>query len=76
MTGLFLFGLLWNEMVNAILKRWIKESRPSGPAFSSDWTFLNICVGTPHRTDYGMPSSHAQFMGFFCVYALLHLFLK
>lgn len=41
-----LLGQLVNELANLVLKRAIRQSRPDGAI----------------RNDYGMPSSHAQFM--------------
>jgi len=47
-----LLGLqLANEVVNAVVKRIVKEPRPDGTKL----------------TDYGWPSSHSQFMAFFVV---------
>lgn len=48
-----LFGLLINELLNKILKQLFKHSRPEATQL------LN--------SQYGMPSSHAQFMFFFAV---------
>ncbi|KAJ1924854.1 hypothetical protein IWQ60_004932 [Tieghemiomyces parasiticus] len=50
-------GQIFNEIINTVLKRAISQARPTG--------FLG--------KGYGMPSSHAQFMAFFVVYAVLHL---
>ncbi|KAJ2785713.1 Dolichyldiphosphatase 1 [Coemansia javaensis] len=53
---LLLAGQLLNEALNLALKLWIREDRPH-----------------QHLGDgYGMPSSHAQFMGFFAVYMALY----
>ena len=50
-------GLVVNEGVNMVLKRLVfRQERPAG----SD------------RGDFGMPSAHAQFAGFFCTYVALH----
>jgi len=53
-------GQLGCEAVNWVLKRLIKESRPS----------------QMHGKGYGMPSSHAQFVAFFSVYTTLWVFLR
>ena len=48
-TCCLLLGQLLNELVNKALKETIREARP---------------LGSP-GDDFGMPSSHSQFMGFF-----------
>ncbi|ORY83816.1 hypothetical protein BCR37DRAFT_280840 [Protomyces lactucae-debilis] len=55
-------GQLACEALNWISKRAIKQDRPQH--------VIGIGKG------YGMPSSHAQFMGFFCVYASCILLLR
>ncbi|XP_032905236.1 dolichyldiphosphatase 1 isoform X2 [Amblyraja radiata] len=60
----FLCGLVLNEILNWVIKNVIKEPRP--------------CQGA-HRnlfTEYGMPSSHSQFIWFFSIYSLLFLYLR
>eukprot|EP01060_Flectonema_neradi_P021237 TRINITY_DN28782_c0_g1_i1.p1 TRINITY_DN28782_c0_g1~~TRINITY_DN28782_c0_g1_i1.p1 ORF type:complete len:197 (+),score=8.10 TRINITY_DN28782_c0_g1_i1:65-655(+) len=65
-------GVIINDLINIILKNTIKEERPSGTGLDD--------------VSYGMPSRHAQFTTFACVFlmlktplrkktALLHLFL-
>ncbi|KAJ2894654.1 hypothetical protein GGI21_005255, partial [Coemansia aciculifera] len=51
---LLLAGQLANEAFNLLLKQVIREDRPH----------LHLGDG------YGMPSSHAQFMGFFAMYSI------
>ncbi|CAJ0632336.1 8116_t:CDS:2 [Entrophospora sp. SA101] len=46
------------ELFNAILKRWLREKRPTDKL----------------GTGYGMPSSHAQFIAFFAIFAILYLY--
>ncbi|CAJ0645688.1 6227_t:CDS:2 [Entrophospora sp. SA101] len=46
------------ELFNAILKRWLREKRPTDRL----------------GTGYGMPSSHAQFIAFFAIFAILYLY--
>ncbi|TPX74706.1 hypothetical protein CcCBS67573_g04020 [Chytriomyces confervae] len=53
-------GQLLGEAFNLGLKRIVKEPRPT--------TFLG--------GDYGMPSSHAQFMAYFATFSVLHLHLR
>ncbi|KAK3586693.1 hypothetical protein CHS0354_039164 [Potamilus streckersoni] len=56
-------GLLLNEVLNWILKHLIREDRPRRD--------IDILF-----TEYGMPSSHAQFMYFFACYLVLFLFVR
>ncbi|KAJ0395847.1 hypothetical protein P43SY_002264 [Pythium insidiosum] len=51
-----LVGQLLNEVLNQILKRTIKQSRPHGARMSGA----------------GMPSAHAQFLGFFAAYVVAY----
>ncbi len=57
-TASLLLGQLLNEALNYVLKHIIKEPRPSRASAE----FL---------PEYGMPSNHAQFMGFWAGYLLL-----
>uniref|UniRef100_V9KH63 Dolichyldiphosphatase n=1 Tax=Callorhinchus milii TaxID=7868 RepID=V9KH63_CALMI len=60
----FLCGLVLNEGLNWIVKNIIREPRP--------------CHGG-HKTlftEYGMPSSHSQFIWFFSTYSFLFLYLR
>jgi len=43
-------GQLLNELLNSFLKRWFRHARPTGASFVAP--------------EFGMPSNHAQFMGF------------
>lgn len=61
-TIVFFIGTLVNEAINIVLKHWIQEARPVSRA--QIWT------------EYGMPSSHAQFMCFFTQYVLLFIFIR
>ncbi|CAH1271482.1 DOLPP1 [Branchiostoma lanceolatum] len=59
----FLAGILLNEAVNWVLKHLIREPRP--------------CRGhSVVFSEYGMPSSHAQFMWFFSTYIVLFLYVR
>uniref|UniRef100_A0A803JH92 Dolichyldiphosphatase n=1 Tax=Xenopus tropicalis TaxID=8364 RepID=A0A803JH92_XENTR len=60
----FLLGLVVNEGVNWSIKNIVREPRP--------------CEGTHATvtTEYGLPSSHSQFMWFFSVYSFLFLYLR
>ncbi|KAK8821759.1 hypothetical protein WA556_002206 [Blastocystis sp. ATCC 50177/Nand II] len=58
-SGFLLLEMLSCTLLNQILKRFFKESRP---------------INTGVRTTYGMPSDHSQFISCFCVYITLWLF--
>ena len=62
-TIAYLLGILFNEALNWCLKHAIKEQRP---VRGREILF----------TKYGMPSSHAQFMGFFSAYLALFLLIR
>lgn len=61
-TITFFMGTLINESINMILKYIIKEPRPVFRA--------------QIYTEYGMPSSHAQFICFFAIYVLLFVLIR
>ncbi|WAR31445.1 DOPP1-like protein, partial [Mya arenaria] len=56
-------GLLLNEALNWLLKHTIRENRPQRE--------ISVLF-----TEYGMPSSHAQFMYFFATYLVFFLFIR
>lgn len=58
-TAVLLVGILANEAFNDVLKTAIAEPRPQRASERGVWG------------EYGMPSSHAQFMGFFVAYMTL-----
>lgn len=60
----YFLGLLFSEAFNYVMKHLIKEPRPLMDGHDSLFT------------EYGMPSSHAQFMSFFSIYLLLFLFIR
>ncbi|KAJ1953854.1 hypothetical protein EC988_002752 [Linderina pennispora] len=61
LAGLVLFvGQLLNELFNFVLKELIREERPRSELGDG----------------FGMPSSHAQFMGFFVAYCVLYLEMR
>ena len=63
MTITWLLGQLLNEAANFVLKRQFKQARPDGaPKVGYD--------------EHGMPSAHAQFMGFFLASALCVLLFR
>ncbi|XP_056587994.1 dolichyldiphosphatase 1 [Triplophysa dalaica] len=59
----FFGGLVMNEGLNWLLKHIVQEPRPCGGHSSL-------------TTEYGMPSSHSQFIWFFVVYFFLFLYLR
>lgn len=61
-TITFFLGTLLNEIFNMILKYWIKQPRP--------------VFRTEMYSEYGMPSSHSQFMCFFASYVLLFVLIR
>ncbi|KAK2167138.1 hypothetical protein NP493_1288g00011 [Ridgeia piscesae] len=61
-TMFYLCGILLNEVSNWILKHSIQELRPHQRG----------CL----TTEFGMPSSHAQFMWFFSTYLSFCLFIR
>ncbi|XP_071948280.1 dolichyldiphosphatase 1-like [Antedon mediterranea] len=61
-TITFLTGLVLNEGINWIAKHIIKEPRP--------------VRGHEGFGEYGMPSSHAQFMAFFAIYVVLFICIR
>lgn len=58
----FFSGIIINEGINFILKHTIREVRP----MKRDSLY----------TEYGMPSTHAQFMWFFAAYATLFICIR
>ncbi|CAH1175746.1 unnamed protein product [Phaedon cochleariae] len=61
-TITFFLGTLFSEAMNYILKHTICEARP-------------LLRDTVH-VEYGMPSSHAQFVWFFATYVIYFVFIK
>jgi dolichyldiphosphatase len=63
LTITWLTGQLLNETANFVLKRQFKQARPDGaPKVGFD--------------EHGMPSAHAQFMGFFLAFAVCVLLFR
>lgn len=58
----FFIGTLVNEVINMILKHIIKEERPA--------------ARESLYSEYGMPSSHSQFMWFFTTYIIYFIFIR
>lgn len=73
-------GQMGCELCNAVLKRYIKEERPTRKTKCPEETILLICLHLLNSEilgkGYGMPSSHAQFVAFFSVYLSLFLLLR
>ncbi|KAJ7043742.1 hypothetical protein C8F04DRAFT_1073156 [Mycena alexandri] len=53
-------GQLAGEVLNLVLKHWIKQDRPSYSAANG----------------YGFPSSHSQYMGYFASFLMMHLYFR
>ncbi|KAI8741878.1 dolichyldiphosphatase 1 [Biomphalaria glabrata] len=62
-TAAFFAGLLVNELINIAIKHLVQESRP-------------VRGRENLYTEYGMPSSHTQFMWFFASYFALFLLFR
>lgn len=58
----FFLGIILNELVNFVLKNWLCEPRP--------------LVRNVTYQEYGMPSSHSQFMWFFATYCALFVIIR
>ncbi|XP_032690097.1 dolichyldiphosphatase 1-like isoform X2 [Odontomachus brunneus] len=61
-TIVFFSGVLFNDCLNLILKHTICQARP----IKRDSLY----------TEYGMPSTHAQFMWFFAAYVSLFVYIR
>ena len=58
----FLYGYVFNIVLNSLLKWFLKEPRPT-----NDWKILQLGITHTKRIGfdkYGMPSGHAQHCGF------------
>jgi len=64
-TMVFFLGILLNEVVNMAVKSYVKAPRPCRPG---DEKLL--------YNKYGMPSSHAQFVGFFAIYMFCFAYIR
>lgn len=58
----FFIGMVFNELINTVLKYIIKQPRP----ISRDNNY----------NEYGMPSSHSQFVWFFSIYMFLFIWIR
>ena len=61
-------GIILNYGMNMVLKHTIKELRPDRGERGRD--------PTEHWNEYGMPSSHSQFMWFYTFYMLLFVMFR
>ncbi|KAF5402166.1 Dolichyldiphosphatase 1 [Paragonimus heterotremus] len=59
-TVFLLLGVILNELLNTVVKKTLRQPRPVAPHNSN-------------LSTYGMPSSHAQFVGFFCLYIVFFI---
>lgn len=74
-------GQMACEALNWILKRTIRENRPtctllSDPCGRANGQTNGDMMTVMHGKGYGMPSSHAQFVAFFSTYLTLFLLLR
>lgn len=71
-------GQLSCEALNAVLKRFFREARPSGKMHLYIYPLDHHLTSIPDiiGKGYGMPSSHAQYAAFFSVYISLFLLLR
>jgi dolichyldiphosphatase len=76
-------GQMGCEGLNWILKRWIKEDRPTrtlwlhaSRSFQFVKQMLNVRYVEMLGKGYGMPSSHAQFVAYFSTFLVLFMLLR
>ncbi|GMM33806.1 dolichyldiphosphatase [Saccharomycopsis crataegensis] len=62
------FGQVCNNVINYVVKRLVKSPRPLSLYQYTEFPEL--------QNDYGMPSAHSQFMGYFATYVFLRLLLQ
>ena len=67
-TFFYGIGTILNGIINFVLKQIIKEPRPSAP--------IKIRDSTKLFEEYGMPSSHSQFMWFVSTYMTIFVFVR
>ncbi len=74
LASMLLLGQLLNEALNLVLKNIIKQERPESRfririKLLLQLTLLYLCTYVDNHgfKDYGMPSSHSQFMAFLAV---------
>ena len=72
-TMMLLVGLILDERVNSLLKKMIKQPRPPR---NVDLAEAGAAAGEAHIwSEYGMPSSHSQFMFFFATFMTFWLLM-
>lgn len=65
LTTIFFFvGMFVNEATNQVLKKIIAQPRPSRTLGAVQWS------------EYGMPSAHSQFVGFFSIFIILLFYVR
>jgi len=72
-TFFYGLGVILNGLLNYVLKHTIKEARPSPPMGQSSGYIRD---STKLFEEYGMPSSHSQFMWFVSTYMTLFVFVR
>jgi dolichyldiphosphatase len=68
-TLVFFVGIIGNVAINGVLKHAIREPRP----FSACSASIDSSFGVGSHEEFGMPSNHAQFMGFVAMFMTLYL---
>ena len=76
-------GQMGCEALNFLVKRWMKEERPSSTYISgskyrakTDQGLMYLNNIEIHGKGYGMPSSHAQFVAYFSTFLTLFLLFR
>ena len=76
-------GQMGCEALNFLMKRWIKEERPTRTFAEyaicqgrQECRLMYICGIELHGKGYGMPSSHAQFVAYFSTFLTLFLLFR
>ena len=70
-------GQFFNELLNWLIKRAIKQDRP----IRKSTLTVNILVQWCHFIEsigngYGFPSSHSQYMAYFATFLICHLYYR
>jgi len=70
-------GQLLCEGLNWVVKRLVKQERPTGASWLC-WVMrqLNCCEPGSVGNGYGFPSSHSQYMAYFATFLVLHLHFR
>ncbi|KAI0461359.1 hypothetical protein LJB42_001027 [Komagataella kurtzmanii] len=69
-------GHVANDVVNSLVKNTLKQERPELASELAGFRVVGNGFNEFLGTQYGMPSAHSQFMGFFASYFVLKLWLQ